>query len=75
MTAADEAFVAGVGLGLLLVAAGEEAFVAVGELSGFGVGEAVFSVVTDTLGSSEDSDFSGGVISGEDSGAGVEVSS
>jgi hypothetical protein len=61
MTATDEAVAAGVGLGLLFVAAGEEAFVAAGELSGFGVGEAVFSVVTDTLGSN-DSLFSGGVV-------------
>jgi hypothetical protein len=72
MRAAGEAFVAGVGLGLVLVAAGEEARVAAGELSGFGVGEAVFSVVTDTLGL-EDSLFWGGVVSGD--GSGVEVSS
>jgi len=71
MTAADDGFVVVV-LGLLFVAAGEEALVAAGEVAGLGVGEAVFSVVTETLGSDEEvSGFSETV----DSGAGVEVSS
>ena len=61
----------------LLLGAGEAVFVDVaGELSSFGAGDAVFSVVTDTLGSEgEGSDFSGGVISGETDGLGLDSSS
>jgi hypothetical protein len=65
---------AGLALGALLVAAGDEAFVAAGELSVLAAGEAVFSVVTETLGSCVVvSVFSETVASGE--AAGVEVSS
>jgi hypothetical protein len=68
ITAADDAFVAGVALGLLLLAAGDEVLVGDGELSDFGAGEAFFSVVTETLGSEA-------VASGEAAGAGLDVSS
>ena len=73
---AAEVALAGAASGLLL-GAGEAAFVdAVGELSAFGEGDAVFSVVTDTLGSEgEGSDSSGGVISGEADGLGLDSSS
>jgi hypothetical protein len=73
ITAAGEALVAGVALGLLLVAAGEAALVAAGELTDLGAGEeAFFSVVTETLGSSV---FSEAVASGDAAGLGLEVSS
>ena len=73
---AAEVALAGAAPGLLLGAA-EAAFVdAPGELSDFGAGDAVFSVVTDTLGSEgEGSDFSGGVISGDADGLGLASSS
>src|SRR5687767_7131775 len=74
MAAAGEALGAGVALGLLLAAGGDESLVAAGELAGFGLGEASFSVLIDTLGSA-DSVFSETVISGDTSGAGVAVSS
>src|SRR5688500_18448283 len=74
MTAADGAFWAGVALGLLLVAGGDDSLAGAGELVGFGLGEASLSVLIDTLGSA-DSVFSETVISGDDSGAGVAVSS
>ena len=48
---------------------------AAGELADFGAGDAVFSVVTDTLGSEDEgSAFSGGVISGEADGLGLDSS-
>jgi hypothetical protein len=50
ISAAGEALLLGVALGLAL-AAGDEDLLGEGELFGFGVGEAVFSVVTETLGS------------------------
>jgi hypothetical protein len=49
---------------------------AAAELSDFGAGDAVFSVVTDTLGAEDDgSAFSGGVISGDAAGLGLDSSS
>ena len=48
ISAAGEELLLGVALAL---AAGDEDLVGEGELFGFGVGEAVFSVVTETLGS------------------------
>jgi hypothetical protein len=66
ITADGDELVLGVGLGLVLVAAGDEDLLGDGDASAFlGAGEAVFSVVTDTLGSS---DFSGAVASGEAAG-------
>ncbi len=58
----------------LLFAEGDDFFVAAGEVLRLGAGEAVFSVVTDTLGSVV-SVFSGVVASGDDAGAGLDVSS
>jgi len=52
MSADATGLVLGVSLGLLF-AAGDEDFVGEGEAFGFGVGETVFAVVTDTLGSDE----------------------
>ena len=73
ITAAD----AGLVLGLVfVVAAGEVVLVGDGEVSGFGVGDAVFSVVTDTLGSDVlVSALSGTAVSGDEAGEGLEVSS
>jgi hypothetical protein len=68
IAAAGDELVLGVGLGLLLVAAGEADLLGEGEafaVSFLGVGETVFSVVTETLGSS---DFSRAVASGEAAG-------
>jgi hypothetical protein len=59
--------VLGVALGLVLLAAGDEDWVGEGEVAALGVGE-VFSVVTDTLGSSA---FSEAVASGEAAGEGL----
>jgi hypothetical protein len=63
ITAAEEGLAAGDSVGLLL-ALGEEDLVGDGELCGFGVGDEVFSVVTETLGSS-DLLFSDGEASGD----------
>jgi len=63
ITAADEGLVVGDSLGLLL-AAGDEDFVGEGDAVGFGEGGAVFSVVTETVGSS-DALFSAGDAAGE----------
>jgi hypothetical protein len=52
MTAVKEVLAAGDSLGLLL-ALGEDDLVGDGEACGFGVGDEVFSVVTETLGSSD----------------------
>jgi len=52
ITADDERLVVGDSLGLLL-AAGDEDFVGEGDAVGFGVGGAVFSVATETVGSSD----------------------
>jgi hypothetical protein len=71
MTAAGEELVLGVALGLDLVAAGEEDLLGDAEDCGFGLGEAVFSVVTETDGS--DLVVSGVVVSG--GGAGDALSS
>ena len=62
ITAAGEELLLGVALGLDFVAAGEEDLLGEAVVSGFGDGEAVFSVVTDTVGSE-------GVVSG--SGVGL----
>jgi hypothetical protein len=51
ITAAGDALVLGVALGLLLVAAGEEDLVGEGDASDFGVAVVVASVGTETLGS------------------------
>jgi hypothetical protein len=51
MTAAGDELVLGVALGLDLVAAGEEDLLGEAEDCGLGLGEAVFSVVTETVGS------------------------
>src|SRR4051812_4065136 len=64
ITAAAGELLLGLGLGLDFAAAGEEDLVGEAEGLGFGVGEAVFSVVTDTVGSD-------GVVSG----SGEEVTS
>ncbi len=58
----------------LLFAEGGGFFVAAGDVLTFGAGEAVFSVVTDTLGSVV-SVFSGVVASGDEAGVGLDVSS
>jgi hypothetical protein len=50
ITAAGDDFVVGVALGLVLEAAGVDDLLGVGEVAGLGV-EALFSVVTETLGS------------------------
>jgi hypothetical protein len=63
ITAAGEDFVVGVALGLVLVAAGEEDLLGVEEGAGLGV-EALFSVVTETLGSEA-------VVSGTGAGDGL----
>ena len=68
ITAEGDELVLGVALGLLFVAAGEEDLLGDGELSDFGVGETVFSVVTETL-------VSGAVASGDAAGDGLDVSS
>jgi hypothetical protein len=67
ITAAGDELVLGVALGLLLVAAGEEDLVGEAEASDFGAGDAVFSVVTETLGSC----FSEAVASGDAAGDGL----
>src|SRR4051812_25757328 len=64
MAAAGEELLAGLGLGLDLAAVGEEDLVGDADGLGFGDGEAVFSVVTETVGSE-------GVVSG----SGEEVTS
>jgi len=52
ITAAADGLLAGVALGLgLLLAAGDDDFAGEADDAGFGVGETVFSVVTETLGS------------------------
>src|SRR5437868_13933350 len=63
ITAADEGLVVGDSLGLLL-AAGDEDFAGEGDAVGFGESGAVFSVVTEAVGSS-DGLFSVGVAAGE----------
>ena len=65
ITAAGDVLVLGVALGLLLVAAGEEDLLGEGVASDLGAGEAVFSVVTDTLGSELVSGFSEAVAAGD----------
>ena len=65
ITAADD--VLGLALGLLLVAAGDEDLAGEGDVSDFGAGVAVASVVTETLGSC----FSEAVASGEAAGDGL----
>lgn len=76
MTAAGDALVFGLALGAVFVAAGDEALLAAGELSDLGAGEAVFSVVTETLVSDGVvSAFSEAVASGDVVGAGLDVSS
>ncbi len=67
MTVAGEELLLGVVLGLVLAAAGEEDLAGEGETSDFGAGDAVFSVVTDTLGSC----FSEAVASGDAAGDGL----
>ena len=57
--------VLGVALGVVLVAAGEEDLLGEAEASVLGAGEAVFSVVTDTVGSELVSGFSEAVASGD----------
>lgn len=51
ITAAGDELAAGAALGLLFVASGDEDLLGEGEVCGFGVGDEVFSVVTETLGS------------------------
>jgi hypothetical protein len=63
ITAAGDALVDGASLALLF-AAGEDDLVGDGEAEGFGVGDSVFSVVTETLGSEV-------VASGEAAGDGL----
>jgi hypothetical protein len=63
--------VLGVALGLLLAAAGEEDLLGEAEAWVLGAGDAVFSVVTDTLGSELVSAFSEAVASGEEAGDGL----
>jgi len=64
ITAAGDELALGVALGLLFVAAGEEDLLGEAEASDFGAGDAVFSVVTETLGSDA-------VASGEAAGDGL----
>ena len=64
ITAAGDVLVLGVGLGLLLVAAGEDDLFGEGDASDFGAAVAVASVGTETLGSC----FSEAVASGEAAG-------
>jgi hypothetical protein len=72
ITAAGDAFVLGVALGLGFVAAGEEDLVGEAEASDLGAGDAVFSVVTETLGSDGlVSGFSEAVASGAAAGDGL----
>jgi len=67
ITATGDVLVLGVALGLVLVAAGEEDLLGDAVAAVFGAGEAVFSVVTETLGSW----FSAAVASGEAAGDAV----
>ena len=64
ITAAGDELVLGVALGLLFVVAGEEDMLGEAGASDFGAGDAVFSVVTETLGSDA-------VASGEAAGDGL----
>jgi len=68
MTAGGELLVVAVSLGLVL-GAGDEDLVGEGDAADFGAGDAVFSVVTETLGS--DVLFSVVVISGDAAGDGL----
>jgi hypothetical protein len=69
MTAAGELLVVAVSLGLVF-GAGDEDLVGEGDAWGFGEGDAVFSVVTETLGSSVVL-FSAAVASGDAAGDGL----
>jgi hypothetical protein len=71
ITAVVVELVLGVALGLVLAAAGDEDLLGEAEASVLGAGDAVFSVVTDTLGSELVSGFSEAVASGEAAGGGL----
>jgi hypothetical protein len=68
MTAAEVELALGVALGVVFAAAGDEDLLGEGEAAALGVGETVFSVVTETLGSL---DFWEAVASGEAAGEAV----